>query len=250
MPQRKLRLQEVSFTNNFCSPTFGETIMLTRTSSILFVAMFALVLTTTVQVYALPTTMVFQDDPKHCDPLSIPKLVDEIGDPNAGFPDDEILAHRDLGKTDPVCLDFNLIDADFLVSITNLTKKHFKEVWYVADEGTTITNYDGFANHSSLTPTREAFRIDFAGIHHPLVFESFKADGIWASGEEWHFVLQDYFNASGYSPDAIESLGVGDLSLDGKFLKSSGSIIARVPEPATCMLMLIGLGAVIGRRRS
>jgi hypothetical protein len=223
--------------------------MLTRTFSILFVAAFSLILTTNAQVYALPTGVIHQDERLHCDPLFIPKQVDEIGDSTV-FPPGEQLAHEDLGKTEPVCAASDLTTADFLVSITNFNKKNFEDVWYVADRETTITNYDGFANDLSLTPTHEAFRIDSVGVHRPLIFESIKADGIWEFGEEWRFVLQDYSNTLLLPPDAITSPGVGDLSIDPSFLRSSGSIIARVPEPATCILMLIGLGAVVVRRRS
>ena len=108
--------------------------MLTRTLSILFVAVFALVLTTTVEVYALPTQVV-HDDVKHCDTLFIPKQVDEIGD-STFFPVGEQLAHEDLGKWEPVCVASDLTEfPEFLVSITNLNKKNFEDAPYFHGAG-------------------------------------------------------------------------------------------------------------------
>jgi len=236
--------------------------MFTRNLSILLVAVIALLLTTAGQVSALPTIVNHFDDPTHCDPLFIPSLVDEIGDPGAGFPVDEILSHEDLGITAPVCLPSDLpAIPDALVSITNLSGRDFDEVWYVADRDTTITNYDGFANDFAFPGGQEAFRIDrlasdLLGLHHPLIAEDATPDGIWEAGETWEFVLQDYGNLAGLPPDAITSIGVGDASVDVLgFVASSGSIIAIpsiVPEPGSLVLVLLGmssLGLITRRQR-
>lgn len=230
--------------------------MLIRTFSILFVAAMALVLATTGGVYALPTKVAFINTPQ-CDPLFIPTNVDEIGDP-FNFPPDEALTHSDLGQSPVIpCPPTNIPTlSEALVSITNATvpARDFAEVWYVADKDTSITNFDGEANDIAFFPPgQEAFRIDRLvsdplGIHHPLIFESGVQNGIWEAGETWHFVLQDYVNALGLAPDAITSRGVGDASVDlAGFVASSGSIIAIVPEPGTCMLLLIGLAGMLVR---
>ena len=196
---------------------------------------------------ASPAKVGHWDAPNHCDPLFIPIQVDEIGDA-AIFPPDEALFHDILGDGFPVCTPTNLDnEADPVVLIINDTGRDQKEVWYVADRETDITNYDGFADGLSLTMAEnEAFRIDHkrsnpTGIHHPLIFESIAFDGVWQAGEEWHFILQDYHNTLGISPNAITSIGVGSASMDlADFVGSSGSIIT-VPEPTTLAI----LGAMI-----
>ena len=232
--------------------------MSTRNLSNLFVASLALILTTTGQVYALPTQVSHQNVP-FCDQLFIPTLVDEIGD-IAVFPADEALTHQDLGFANPVCLptDDSLIP-DALVSIRNASGRDFDEVWYVADPETGISNIDGVANDLAFPGAFGAFRIDRfvsdpGGAHHPLISESATQDGIWEAGEEWQFVLQDYTNTKLLPPDAITSRGVGAASLDlAGFVESSGSIIAIpsiVPEPSSLVLVLCGLLGLGVRNRS
>lgn len=133
----------------------------------------------------------------------------------------------------------------------------WEEVWYVADPETTITNFDGEANEIGFAPLQEAFRIDNlisdpGGSHHPLLFESMTFDGIWEIGESWQFVLQDYTNTLNLPPEAITSIGVGNASSSPAtgIIESSGSIIAitKIPEPATGVLMLLGLLGAFARR--
>lgn len=204
-------------------------------------------------------TQVNHVDLPQCDPLSIPNTVHEIGDPVGGFPADQSLLPGTFGSANPSCLatDSTALP-DFLVSITNTSGKDFQSVWYIADEETRISNLDGFANDFafSVAAGQEAFRIDNditdpAGINHPLRFESILPDGIWQSGEEWRFVLQDYGNLLGLAPNAIASMGVGNASIDLPPFQpiSSGSIIARVPEPATIALLFVSL-ARIGLQRN
>ena len=212
------------------------------------------------QVFALPSQVVHIDTPQ-CDPLSIPVEVDEIGDVTE-FPADEALFATDLGPSNfTPCVATNITALpDFVVDIRNLSGRDWKEVWYVADPETNITNFDGEANDFSAAtgPIHEAFRLDHDisdpfGIHHPLIFESIAFDGIWQAGETWRFVLQDYTNTLGLPPSAISSLGVGDASSTpaSGIIDSSGSIIAvPIPEPASAVLLLLSAAATaVSRRR-
>lgn len=218
------------------------------------------------QVQAVPTPMIHIDPPGDCDPLFIPDNVHEIGD-FSEFPSDEALASANLGPA-PVAPCPILNDPttpDVIIDIRNLSGIDWYEVWYVADQETTITNFDGEANHGlpGLAPVHEAFRIDHAisdpgGSHHPLIGESMIVDGIWQAGESWQFILQDYSNFLGLPPEALTSIGVGSVSSVPTGVNpagiplgpSSGSIIAvTIPEPATCMLLMVGLGAMSLRRR-
>lgn len=236
--------------------------MFTRSLSIVALASLVLVLVTFGQAYAVPTEVV-QKTSNGCDPLSIPQKVDEIGDALL-FPQDESLSSEAVSYAGPACLptDFPNVPNP-IVEMTNLTGRDLEEVWYIANPETRITNVDGFANDiafpsSAAFPGQEAFRIDNkvsdpGGIHHPLIGEfGGLPDGIWQAGETWQFVLQDYINAAGIGPAAFTSIGVGDASFPMTgVIGSSGSIIAipRIPEPSTCMLLLIGLGAVAASRQ-
>ncbi len=202
------------------------------------------------QAYALPAKVVHIETPQ-CDVLSIPTDVHEIGH-FAEFPANEALSSADIGSTFlPVCqATDDPTTPDAIVDIRNLSGIAWQEVWYVADQETNITNFDGEANDILSPPVQEAFRIDYmisdpGGSHHPLLSESMTPDGIWEPGESWQFVLQDYTNTLGLPASAISSIGVGTASGTPAtgIIDSSGSIIAiAIPEPASAML---GLSALI-----
>ncbi len=209
------------------------------------------------QASALPVKVDHIDTPQ-CDPLFIPREgVHEIGDV-AIFPSDEALSSMDVGTSNFIpCPPMNDTGTpDPVVEIRNLSGRDWLEVWYVANDETTITNFDGEANDAASPPVHEAFRIDNdasdpGGSHHPLIGESMTPDGIWEIGEVWRFVLQDYSNTLGLPPSALDSLGVGDASAPSAagIVSSSGSIIAiPVPEPSACLLMGIALGMAVLRR--
>lgn len=180
-----------------------------------------------------------------CDILSVPKIVDELGAPGV-FPDDEIIS-SDASFTDEIaCPDSytNFGVPNSLVTITNLTPTTFNNLWYVADPQTRFSNVDGFVNGE------EAFKIDDVGLNTPLVSESIAANGLFEPGETWEFIVDNYSNTLGLPPSAFFSPGrVGAIS--GADQASSASIIAtRIPEPASLLIVALGLFGFATRRSS
>jgi hypothetical protein len=207
------------------------------------------------QAQAVPTQVDHIDTPG-CDVLNIPLEVDEIGH-YSEFPLGEKLDAFDGGATNVIpCPTMNNTGIpEVVVEIRNLTGIDWVDVWYIADEGTTLSNYDGEANAFGLPPIHEAFLIDKLGANKPLLLENLTQDGVWENGETWWFAIQDYANIFGLSHQAITSIGVGDMSSPPAFGivgPSSGSIIgvALVPEPTSAALVLLGISVlgIIPRR--
>ena len=183
------------------------------------------------------------------DPLFLPNMVDELGIAPIFPPDEEIMAIDVLTDYTP-CIDPDNQDDPFLLNteviMTNLTTTDFRDVWYVADLDTGLTNFDGTVNLG------HAFKIDTLGFNRPLITESFfPLNDIFEAGETWHFVIQDYTNGLGLPASLLSSVGVGVGSLG---LTSTGSIVAiPVPEPGTVMMFfgagLMGLVALARRRK-
>jgi hypothetical protein len=194
---------------------------------------------------AVPTPIVHVETPE-CDPLFIPQLVDEIGF-SPPFPIDERLEATATFTNQPACpMTDNPNIPNALVVMTNLTAppRAFREVWYVKDQETVFSNIDGLAASPGL-PLQHTFKIDTVGVNRPLVFESFVFDGIWAPGETWHFIIQDYGNGLGLPPFLYDSIGVPSIVSP----PSSGSIIAiEIPEPGT-LLAAAPLSALLACRR-
>jgi hypothetical protein len=179
-----------------------------------------------------------------CDPLVLPNVVHELGNAPA-FPTDELISSTSTFTPLSACptMDSPAIP-NALVVMTNLTPTFWRDVHYVGDAPpTTLSNDDGLVTGGL------AFKIDYAGVNVPLVFESIAADGIFAPGETWHFIVQDYVNAFGLPAGALGSIGVGVAS-GGPDPVSSGSIIAlEIPGPGGLSFMLL-VGLAIRRRRA
>lgn len=182
-----------------------------------------------------------------CDPLDVGEGplagVHELGLPAFGFPQNESVLASSFDTADVGCAGSDTGGQNVALRIRNRTGQDWSDVWYVADPETLISNADGLVNGQL------AFRIDTVGANAPLISESITPDGIFEDDELWTLVLDDFFNADGFGPDLLTSVGlVGDLS--GGLL-SSGSIIAsNVPEPSTALLLGLGLAAVAVQRRS
>ena len=189
-----------------------------------------------------------------CDPLSVPTAVHELGTSPGfvSFPTEQISASATSAAACSFFDDPGTLNA--LVSITNLTGIAWAELWYVAHTaglgvGTILSNQDGFVDDISQgLGGGQAFHIDATGANAPLVSESLAADGIFAPGETWDFIIDDYLNFGGLAADLLGSVGVGTLSQAGT--TSSGSIIAvAVPEPGTFALVGVGLACIGARVR-
>ena len=185
-----------------------------------------------------------------CDNLSVPTNVDELGDPtgfgaNPPFPAGEQISHSFVITIEAtVCSDMpsDPFMVDPRVTITNLQTISFSQVWFVADQGGTFSNFDGLINGS------EAMLIDMFGLNQPLVFESITTNGIFEPGESWVFHVQDYVpGSSGLPADSFYTPGMVGASDFDRFT----SIVALpiVPEPSGLALTLLGGLACLRRRR-
>jgi len=196
----------------------------------------------TEQVFAVITEdLVHSDNPNVCDTLVVPSLVDELGN-KPPFPNDEWISSSvtDADTTEVACpsnISPTNPQPNVLISITNNSPFAFSDLWYVADDFTSITNFDGGVG----TTFHRSFKIDSvisdpAGRNHPLISESFvPANDIFESGETWNFVLDGYIqtepNNMNTLPSDFGTIGVPSplvippnlgTGLDG----STGNIIA------------------------
>lgn len=214
----------------------------------LIILALAMVLCVASPAAAVPVNIYFLDGPQ--DPLVIPEWVHELGE--SVFPsNEEILSFWDTtGLT--ACADGPVYDdpmiANVLVTMTNLTGRTWYDVHYVADPETSMSNYDGYIGNAGMGDDAQmAFRIDWLGVNTPLVSESISNDSIFQIGETWEFIIQDYGNTL-MMLTPFNSIGIASSSTG---LPSTGSIIARVPEPGTMLLLgagLLGLAA-FGRKK-
>jgi len=166
------------------------------------------------------------------------------------FPPDELIDSHAAPTQLIACSTDDPSMSNFLITITNLTGRDWTDLFYVADTGTSISNVDGLAESAAAPGVFEqAFRIDALGLNRPLVFESFAADGVFAAGETWQFILQDYTNAAGGPPEAFSSLDFAGASpsIPGAAV-STGSIVQFV-VPAPGSAALLGFGGLLAVRR-
>jgi len=185
-------------------------------------------------------------DTSHQDPILLCVVEDELGD-NLPFPADEWV--KSLGEVEtlyaPCAPNDNPLIHNIEVTIQNMTTKSFPYIYYVADEGTSLTNDDGLIGNFGLGDAQLAFEIDSVGLNTPLVYESIAADNIFQPNEIWKFVIQDFIGQGGRNAIPFDTLGIASLSPGGL---STGSLIT--PEPATMALVALGgVMALVQRKR-
>lgn len=201
------------------------------------------------QAAAYPVQGIYVDDPT-CDNHGALEAVDELG--TIVFPPDELIDSISTLTDLSACpAEDDPLIPNSLVRITNLTQRTFTDLFYVGDASTSLSNVDG-RGVSSASPAfaGHAFRIDAIGMNKNLISESGVVDGIFAPGETWSFIVQDYAHPTGLPASAMASLdfaGASDL-LPGT-TDSTGSIVQFiVPTPSTTALVAAS-AVVVGIRR-
>lgn len=190
---------------------------------------------------AAPLTVSYGDLP-NCDPMIFgPPVLDELGT-SAIFPAGCLIFADSLPTTDSACPtsdDPTIANAN--VRMINLSGRSFSDLWYVAENGSGHSNFDGIINGA------EAFKIDAIGGNRPLIGESITANGIFEPGEAWTFIIDDFTNFFGFLPEDFVSIGVPSGAPGSG---SSGSIVAlEVPTPGAVGLAALGGLAALRRRR-
>jgi hypothetical protein len=196
---------------------------------------------------ANPVDGEYNDGP-FCDNHGFLNAIEELGT-GPLFPADELISAVWTLTQTPACGatdDPTMPNA--LVEITNLTGTYWDNLFYVADPETSFSNVDGLAmSYAAPGVITEAFRIDAVGVNRNLVFESMTSDGIFEPGEIWAFIIQDYGNAFGLTPDVMGSLDFAGASFGDSL--STGSIVQMVPAPGSLALLALGGLVTIRRRR-
>jgi hypothetical protein len=200
-----------------------------------------------------PVEGIYRDGPL-CDNHGTLFATEEFGDPTVFSPTQHI-RHAATFTQEVACpMTNDPTMPNALVSITNLTNRFLTDLFYVGDVtagalgNTSFSNVDGIAGQTPppMPLAGPAFRIDSVGANRPLIFESLAFDGIFAPGETWQFIVQDYRNDLGLAPDAFFSVGFAGGSPAGP---SSASIVQFVPTPGAAALLALGGLCTLRRRR-
>ncbi len=195
---------------------------------------------------ANPVDGIYFDGPL-CDSHGDQIIYEELG--TGAFPSDELISavFTQTNLTACPATDDPGV-TNFLVEITNLSGRVWHDLYYVADPDTSFSNVDGLSISAAAPGALgETVRLDTVGFNRPLVFESMTGDNVFEIGETWAFVLQDWGNAIGLTPDLMGSLDFAGASA-ADFL-STGSIVAMRPVPTPASLALLSTGAVCLTRR-
>ena len=198
--------------------------------------------------FAAPISGLYDDLPE-CDNHGIVTFDEEIGDA-AVFPTDEAIFADAEPTLQVICVPDDGIQNDWEVRILNLSPNSFVDLFFVADEGSSVGNYDGLTQDLAGAPGvgLTSFRIDNVGVNQPLLAGD-DGDLIFEPGEAWSFLVTN-FNSPGLAPPIFASPGLFAGSSTNP--NSNASIVAnlyKIPEPTTCALMAMGLGAICFRRK-
>jgi hypothetical protein len=199
---------------------------------------------------AAPVTGHFLDDPR-CDAFPEQMLNGEIGDV-AMFPAVDAIAYHDHRYGTPIGVPDDGIANDWIVHMTNVSGRAWRDLFFVADFGATIGNADGRVEDVSNAEGlfADAFHIDAGGVNANLLTESMNADGIFQPGEEWEFVVTNFGTGLNSIPPTIVTPGVfaGSSPLDTTAGNASILAVPAVPEPATVGLVTIAATSLLMRR--
>lgn len=200
-------------------------------------------------VLANPVDGFYMDGPD-CDNHGELAAYEELGTGSL-FPMDEFITASATITDISACTmtdDPTMINA--LVTMTNLSGRDWENLFYVADPETRFSNVDGFATTDPIPNAAsiftEAFRIDEVGGNQPLLFESMAFDGVFANGETWQFIVQDFGNLAGFGPADFSSL---DFSGGSTTNFSAASIVAFEVIPAPGAATLFGIAGLTAARR-
>lgn len=200
---------------------------------------------------AVPVKARYIDDPVSCDNNGDQTLTHELGD-IASFPVDEGLAITVIQSSFPSqfqCVNDDGIANDWLVVITNLSNIAYTNLYYVADGGVGVGNYDGLAEDLAQPGFTNAFRIDGTvtpGVNNPLIAETGTIDEILQPGETWEFTITNFSLSVAPSFNSA-----GRFAASSTLVATSNSSILATPVPEPASLAMMALGAVVAgfRRR-
>src|SRR5215212_4862313 len=124
---------------------------------------------------AVPITGVYLEDPR-CDTIPQQTLLDELGNA-AIFPINEGIVFQSQPVTFTVCVPDDLIQNDWVVTMTNVSGQAWRDLFFVADLGLRVGNADGNMIDVVNAPgvVTDAFRIDGTltlGLNNNLLSET------------------------------------------------------------------------------
>lgn len=207
----------------------------------------------TASAKAIPVQGMYYDDPTGCDSHGDVFLDHELGDAFI-FPIDEALEFTVSQIELPShfdCVPDDGIPNEWVIRIINVSPFDYTNLFYVADSGVAVGNYDGVAEDLTSPGTELAFKLDGTvtpGVNNSLISESGVVDEILSSGEIWQFTITN-FSLFGTAP-TFGSPGGFAASSSPELSNSNSSILATlVPEPASSTALL-GLGGLALLKRN
>jgi hypothetical protein len=136
---------------------------------------------------------------------------------------------------------------DWAVTITNISGAPWgapvsRPLYFVANFGNSVGNADGVSDFTLFPGASDAFLIDSSGVNPNLIVESAAADGLFAPGESWVFLVTNFITpaALGSSPSFM-SFG---HSILGPPPGTASIVVGQqvIPEPSS--LIMVGLVAL------
>lgn len=205
----------------------------------------------TPDVMAVPVNGLYIEDPR-CDIIPTQQLPHELGEVTS-FPLIQSFFSTVKSTTTFVCVPDDLVVNDWEVEIRNTSNIAWTNLFFVANLGMTVGNSDGLVMDVVNAPgvVADAFRIDAVGANNNLIFESSVADGIFAPGESWRFLVTNFMNTNGTTPPPLfNSPGLfgGSAPVIAAFPDTASILATPVPEPTTWGVLGLGAAGLFLRR--